>query len=378
MRRLQQWVAQVMNVMLFLFVAAVVVIAGGAGPASAQDGLRFGIWYPYEGVYGVPPIDAFAARGIEASFITGNIDAATLANYDVIFFGRGGMIGFYPTGAGVITDMDALINWIAAGGGVIGESNAFIYDSNAWRGTDWSSRLSVVAGITGPNAGYDTAGYNLPVTIVLTDHPIALGVPASFNLNGPDANMYSTFLDIIKNPTAVTVGTVGYAGSEAPIVAALYGLGRSVYFPTAVGFGGMDWSLNQNYEVLFLNAVQWAAEGRRLKVTIDIKPGSDPNCFNNNEAGVLPVAILGAADLAVRDIDPASLSLEGLAVKVVGKNSRLLSHYEDVNMDGREDLVVQFEDSDMVFAPGDTMADVTGKLYNGRPIVGSDSICIVP
>jgi len=29
----------------------------------------------------------------------------------------------------------------------------------------------------------------------------------------------------------------------------------------------------------------------QIEVVIDIKPGSDPNCFNNNERGVIPIAI---------------------------------------------------------------------------------------
>ena len=31
-------------------------------------------------------------------------------------------------------------------------------------------------------------------------------------------------------------------------------------------------------------------------VAIDIKPGSDPNCFNNDGHGVIPVAILSSTD----------------------------------------------------------------------------------
>ena len=38
-------------------------------------------------------------------------------------------------------------------------------------------------------------------------------------------------------------------------------------------------------------------------VEIDVKPGSDPNCFNINGHGVIPVAILGDSNLDVADID---------------------------------------------------------------------------
>jgi hypothetical protein len=115
-----------------------------------------------------------------------------------------------------------------------------------------------------------------------------------------------------------------------------------------------------------------------IEVTIDIKPGSDPNCFNSDGHGVIPVAILGSADLDVNDIDPSTVKLEGLAVKAVGKGDKLLAHIEDVNGDGFDDLVIQIQDQDGGFTSGSGTAKVTGNLYDGTPFEGSDSICIVP
>jgi hypothetical protein len=56
----------------------------------------------------------------------------------------------------------------------------------------------------------------------------------------------------------------------------------------------------------------------------------------------------------------------------LGKNT------QDVNGDGYEDLVVQIEDTDGTFMEGVTTATVTGNLFSGRPIEGTDSICLVP
>ncbi len=113
-----------------------------------------------------------------------------------------------------------------------------------------------------------------------------------------------------------------------------------------------------------------------VTVAIDIKPGSNPNCFNNDGKGVIPVAILGSASLDVTTIDPASVKLEGLAVKVVGKN--MLASIQNVNGDSYPDLVVQIQDVDAVFAPGSGIATLTASLFSGGVIAGSDSICIVP
>jgi len=111
---------------------------------------------------------------------------------------------------------------------------------------------------------------------------------------------------------------------------------------------------------------------------IDIKPGSYPNSFNNNGHGVIPVAILGSQYLDVTTIDQGSLSLEGMAIRVVGKNNKLQSHYEDVNGDSILDLVVQIEDTEGTFTLGDTTATLTGTLMDGTLIEGQDSIRIVP
>ena len=124
-----------------------------------------------------------------------------------------------------------------------------------------------------------------------------------------------------------------------------------------------------------------AEEGRiygpcEIIIDIDIKPGSYPNSFNNNGHGVIPVAILGGADFDVNQIDPATVSLEGLAIHAVGKSNKLLAHIEDVNSDGIDDLVYQIEDSDGVFEVGTTIAPVTGNLYDGTAFMGTDEITI--
>jgi hypothetical protein len=49
---------------------------------------------------------------------------------------------------------------------------------------------------------------------------------------------------------------------------------------------------------------------------------------------VIPVAILGSTDFDVSQIDPGTVTLEGLAIRAVGKSNKLLAHIEDVNDDG--------------------------------------------
>ncbi len=121
-------------------------------------------------------------------------------------------------------------------------------------------------------------------------------------------------------------------------------------------------------------------------VQIDIKPGSYPNCFNINGHGVIPVAILGRTDFDVTTIDTDTLIFAGLVVRVRG-NKGPLCHAEDVSgdftnpegaPDGVLDLVCQFEDDASMWDPGDGEAGLTGKLLDGTPIEGIDSICVRP
>lgn len=122
---------------------------------------------------------------------------------------------------------------------------------------------------------------------------------------------------------------------------------------------------------------------------IDIKPQSCPNPLNVKSKGVLPVGILGTADLDVRDIDPTTIKLEGVPV--------LRWAYEDVatpfpgelcdcwteGPDGWEDLAIKFVKQEVVKALGDVNdrdtleLTVTWELYDGSGMQGSDCVIIL-
>jgi hypothetical protein len=114
-------------------------------------------------------------------------------------------------------------------------------------------------------------------------------------------------------------------------------------------------------------------------VTIDIKPGSDPNSINLGSKGVIPVAILSSANFDATQVDPSTVTLAGAGVAVRGKGNKSLSHEEDVNGDGLLDLVVQVETENLdpnTFQDG--VVCLTGSTFGGLPIKGCDAIVIVP
>ncbi|MGE5090132.1 MAG: hypothetical protein ACM3QY_13475 [Candidatus Levyibacteriota bacterium] len=109
-------------------------------------------------------------------------------------------------------------------------------------------------------------------------------------------------------------------------------------------------------------------------IAIDVRPGST-GCLNPTSNGVIPVAILGSASFQVKDIRlDDSLKLGSLALRVRG--SRPLCSLSDANADGYDDLVCQFDNVSTNWTSGQTTATVSGKLYNGLPIQGSDTICV--
>jgi hypothetical protein len=125
------------------------------------------------------------------------------------------------------------------------------------------------------------------------------------------------------------------------------------------------------------NAVNSIPPDPLTTVQIDIKPGSDPNCFNINGHGVIPVAVLSDETFDASTIDVSTISFGGLDVRVRGNKGPMCS-IEDANGDGSNDLVCQFQDNPENWDVGDDEATLTGNLQDGTEIEGTDSICIVP
>lgn len=112
--------------------------------------------------------------------------------------------------------------------------------------------------------------------------------------------------------------------------------------------------------------------GRALNevVSIDIKPGEFPNSINLQSAGVVPVAILGSATLDVATIDPATVRLAGAAATSA-------CGIEDVTADRVPDLVCRVETKDLQLNQESTRGSLEARTFDGRQLVGDDSVRIV-
>jgi len=125
-----------------------------------------------------------------------------------------------------------------------------------------------------------------------------------------------------------------------------------------------------------------------ILVAVDVKPGSCENPMGANENGVLPVTILGSADLDVSMIDVGSLLLEGVPAKrgvisdVWFATTAACGDCNALPADGYMDLSLKFSASMILDAITPTEEEgaqlhLTGMLTNGLPIEGVDCVTFV-
>lgn len=117
-------------------------------------------------------------------------------------------------------------------------------------------------------------------------------------------------------------------------------------------------------------------------IEIDIKPGDDTNRVNLGSNGVIPVAIFSTEDFDATELDPGSIFLAGSGVRVRGKGNKYLASQEDIDGDGRLDLVVKIETQNLdpdTFQDGGAILKVYSDDDEAKLLYqGWDSLTIVP
>jgi len=109
----------------------------------------------------------------------------------------------------------------------------------------------------------------------------------------------------------------------------------------------------------------------RLKVELDLKPGDDKNIVNHKSKGKVWCAILTTDGFdAVDEVVVDSVLLGGA--------EPLQSKEEDVDGDGRDDLVLKFDRQDIGLDENTETVTLTGDRYDGGFIEGDDAVITVP
>lgn len=113
-----------------------------------------------------------------------------------------------------------------------------------------------------------------------------------------------------------------------------------------------------------------AYEFQCIKVSIDIKPGSESNPINLNSKGRIPVAVLTTEDFNAQDTDPTTIRFAG--------TTPVQTAYEDIDIDGDTDLLLHFLVPELQLTETSNQAYLIGQLKNGQFLMGVDPIKIVP
>jgi hypothetical protein len=105
-------------------------------------------------------------------------------------------------------------------------------------------------------------------------------------------------------------------------------------------------------------------------LSIDIMPGKETNIINMKSGGFVPIAVITLDDYDALQINPESV--------IFGPDEALTERYKvkDVDRDGDEDLLMYFRIQNTGILCSDTKATLSGQLYDGTPISGTDTLQI--
>ncbi len=109
-------------------------------------------------------------------------------------------------------------------------------------------------------------------------------------------------------------------------------------------------------------------------VTIDVKPGDgQPAPVNPKSTGVIPVAILSTNSFDATTVDPTTVKFGVTGTEASSTQTSL----EDVNGDGKLDMVLHFHTQKTGIVCGTTNVMLTGQTISGQAITGTAPITTV-
>lgn len=118
-------------------------------------------------------------------------------------------------------------------------------------------------------------------------------------------------------------------------------------------------------------------EQQPTTIAIDIMPGSPENIVRPGAWRLLPVAILGSAELEVTSINPRTIRLNGVDIMLVGKSDKSLCVEKDINDDTHKDLLCDVRSTGFKIGEGEYAIIIKAGTYSGESLRGEDRIKIV-
>jgi hypothetical protein len=299
--------------------------------------------------------------------VTDSITSDVLSGYGVFLLVR-------PSVVFTSAEVEAITSFVENGGGLwMLEDSAILIKSNSLAsqfGVTFNSDAVI------NEEDYSSRMWN-PIIRELEPHAITAGVSSFVYYGGCSLNVLSPAA-VIATGGADAYSDRGIYGNDPPVLAAAEaGSGRAVFIGDMSALSSTKYdALSDEHKQLLANIVDWLNQGgenepQDVPVTIDIKPGSNPNSINLKSKGVTPVAVLTTDDFAADTIDPDTV--------LFASASPVRSTMEDVDGDGDDDMLFHFKTQDLKNLNEDsTEATLKGETRGGTLIEGIDSVNIVP
>ena len=114
-----------------------------------------------------------------------------------------------------------------------------------------------------------------------------------------------------------------------------------------------------------------ASNPPQLEVPIDIKPGDPvPKPINPSATGNTPVAILSTSTFDATTVEPSTVRFGPSGVEATSVHSSV----QDVDGDGRLDLLLTFNNTATHFGCGESASLITGQTFSGQHVQGFQAI----
>lgn len=210
--------------------------------------------------------------------------------------------------------------------------------------------------------------------------------------NGTSVPTSLNFFNVTEEILKGNVGAVFFASFGSHFVYSINGVGcpaSNIFCDQAWAFWTLDgicWDLpfvgvdqilvSQTTTVAwFLNPVSSFGESPPTgtlcqSATISVKPGDNQTTLNLLSQGKIPVAILTTNGFDATTVNPVTVRFGRTGTEASSVHWAL----EDVNGDGKPDLVLQFLTQTTGFQPGDSQAVLMGRFFDGRPFRGFATI----
>ncbi len=211
----------------------------------------------------------------------------------------------------------------------------------------------------GNNANFYQSGYTIGLPYMRTEVGEFENSESPYGTFDQGGNLWEMHETAVSSTSRGSRGSNNVVGSFAMASSFHIYIGNQLYASNGIGFRVVS------------------VHEPSIDVSIDIKPGSDPNSINLGSNGNIPVAIFGTDAFDVRDVDLTTIMLADAGVMERGKKGDLMASFEDIDLDGLLDLLIHIDTQGLVLSDGDVEALLTGETFDGVSISGTDAINLV-